>query len=114
MDFDNNRSTFDKNYTAGRGQESAFAAKPGEGMGHDDAALIFQRYCSMSELEPFPHTHPSPTRPSKRLATQRRPAYHRANRAFARGGSMLGWFRALMPKEGHFFQLFNRHAQVTL
>src|SRR5262245_17567848 len=27
---------------------------------------------------------------------------------------MLGWFRALMPKEEHFFDLFNRHAQVTL
>src|SRR5262245_22209087 len=27
---------------------------------------------------------------------------------------MLGWFRALMPKEEHFFDLFNRHAGVTL
>jgi uncharacterized protein len=27
---------------------------------------------------------------------------------------MLGWFRALMPKEEHFFELFTRHAQVTL
>src|ERR1700691_2760656 len=27
---------------------------------------------------------------------------------------MLGWFRALMPKEEPFFELFNRHAQVTL
>jgi predicted phosphate transport protein (TIGR00153 family) len=27
---------------------------------------------------------------------------------------MLGWFRALMPKEGRFFELFARHAQVTL
>jgi predicted phosphate transport protein (TIGR00153 family) len=27
---------------------------------------------------------------------------------------MLGWFRALMPKEERFFELFNRHAQVTL
>jgi predicted phosphate transport protein (TIGR00153 family) len=27
---------------------------------------------------------------------------------------MLGWFRALMPKEGRFFELFIRHAQVTL
>jgi predicted phosphate transport protein (TIGR00153 family) len=27
---------------------------------------------------------------------------------------MLGWFRALMPKEERFFDLFNRHAQVTL
>jgi predicted phosphate transport protein (TIGR00153 family) len=27
---------------------------------------------------------------------------------------MLGWFRALMPKEGRFFELFTRHAQVTL
>ena len=27
---------------------------------------------------------------------------------------MLGWFRALMPKEGRFFDLFTRHAQVTL
>jgi uncharacterized protein Yka (UPF0111/DUF47 family) len=27
---------------------------------------------------------------------------------------MLGWFRALMPKEERFFQLFIRHAQVTV
>jgi predicted phosphate transport protein (TIGR00153 family) len=27
---------------------------------------------------------------------------------------MLGWFRALMPREGRFFELFNRHAQVTV
>ena len=27
---------------------------------------------------------------------------------------MLGWFRALMPKEHRFFALFTRHAQVTL
>jgi predicted phosphate transport protein (TIGR00153 family) len=27
---------------------------------------------------------------------------------------MLGWFRALMPKEERFFDLFARHAQVTL
>jgi uncharacterized protein len=27
---------------------------------------------------------------------------------------MLGWFRALMPKEERFFELFVRHAQVTL
>jgi len=27
---------------------------------------------------------------------------------------MLGWFRALMPKEERFFDLFSRHAQVTL
>jgi uncharacterized protein Yka (UPF0111/DUF47 family) len=27
---------------------------------------------------------------------------------------MLGWFRALMPKEKRFFELFARHAQVTL
>ena len=27
---------------------------------------------------------------------------------------MLGWFRALMPKEERFFELFDRHAQVTL
>jgi predicted phosphate transport protein (TIGR00153 family) len=27
---------------------------------------------------------------------------------------MLGWFRALMPKEERFFDLFTRHAQVTL
>jgi uncharacterized protein len=27
---------------------------------------------------------------------------------------MLGWFRALMPREEHFFDLFSRHAQVTL
>jgi uncharacterized protein len=27
---------------------------------------------------------------------------------------MLGWFRALMPKEERFFALFTRHAQVTL
>jgi uncharacterized protein len=28
--------------------------------------------------------------------------------------AMLGWFRALMPKEERFFDLFTRHAQVTL
>jgi predicted phosphate transport protein (TIGR00153 family) len=27
---------------------------------------------------------------------------------------MLGWFRALMPKEERFFEQFTRHAQVTL
>jgi predicted phosphate transport protein (TIGR00153 family) len=27
---------------------------------------------------------------------------------------MLGWFRALMPTEGRFFDLFIRHSQVTL
>ena len=27
---------------------------------------------------------------------------------------MLGWFRALMPKEEAFFELFTRHARVTL
>src|ERR1700719_1768920 len=27
---------------------------------------------------------------------------------------MLGWFRALMPKEERFFELFTHHAQVTL
>ena len=27
---------------------------------------------------------------------------------------MLGWFRALMPREERFFALFARHAQVTL
>ncbi len=27
---------------------------------------------------------------------------------------MLGWFRALMPQEERFFDLFTRHAQVTL
>jgi uncharacterized protein Yka (UPF0111/DUF47 family) len=27
---------------------------------------------------------------------------------------MLGWFRALMPREGRFFELFIRHADVTL
>src|SRR6516162_9068176 len=27
---------------------------------------------------------------------------------------MLGWFRALMPKEERFFDLFTHHAQVTL
>src|SRR2546423_14168889 len=27
---------------------------------------------------------------------------------------MLGWFRALMPREERFFDLFSRHAQVTL
>jgi predicted phosphate transport protein (TIGR00153 family) len=27
---------------------------------------------------------------------------------------MLGWFRALMPREERFFELFTRHAQVTL
>ena len=27
---------------------------------------------------------------------------------------MLGWFRALMPREERFFELFERHAQVTL
>ena len=26
---------------------------------------------------------------------------------------MLGWFRALMPKEERFFDLFTRHAQIT-
>jgi predicted phosphate transport protein (TIGR00153 family) len=28
--------------------------------------------------------------------------------------AMLGWFRALMPKEERFFDLFSRHAHVTL
>jgi uncharacterized protein len=27
---------------------------------------------------------------------------------------MLGWFRALMPKEERFFELFTRHAQITV
>jgi uncharacterized protein len=27
---------------------------------------------------------------------------------------MLGWFKALMPKEGRFFQLFERHATITV
>jgi len=27
---------------------------------------------------------------------------------------MLGWFRALMPREERFFELFTQHAQVTL
>ena len=27
---------------------------------------------------------------------------------------MLGWFRALMPREERFFELFTRHARVTL
>lgn len=27
---------------------------------------------------------------------------------------MLGWFRALMPREERFFELFTRHAQVTV
>src|SRR3954471_1043937 len=27
---------------------------------------------------------------------------------------MLGWFRALMPREERFFELFIRHAQVTV
>jgi uncharacterized protein len=27
---------------------------------------------------------------------------------------MLGWFRALMPKEERFFDLFTRHAEITL
>ena len=27
---------------------------------------------------------------------------------------MLGWFQALMPREERFFELFARHAQVTL
>src|SRR5215470_16584673 len=27
---------------------------------------------------------------------------------------MLGWFRALMPKEERFFELFARHAEATL
>jgi uncharacterized protein len=27
---------------------------------------------------------------------------------------MLGWFRPLMPREERFFELFTRHAQVTL
>ncbi len=27
---------------------------------------------------------------------------------------MLGWFRALMPRERRFFELFTRHAQVTV
>src|SRR5213080_774108 len=30
------------------------------------------------------------------------------------GGVMLGWFRALMPREERFFELFTRHARVTL
>jgi predicted phosphate transport protein (TIGR00153 family) len=29
------------------------------------------------------------------------------------GGVMLGWFRALMPREERFFELFTRHARVT-
>ena len=27
---------------------------------------------------------------------------------------MLGWFQAIMPKEGQFFVLFNRHAQTLV
>ena len=27
---------------------------------------------------------------------------------------MLGWFRALMPKQERFFEYFVQHAQVTL
>jgi uncharacterized protein len=27
---------------------------------------------------------------------------------------MLGWFKALMPKEGHFFELFDKHATVVV
>jgi len=27
---------------------------------------------------------------------------------------MLGWFRSLMPKEERFFELFDRHAEITL
>jgi predicted phosphate transport protein (TIGR00153 family) len=30
------------------------------------------------------------------------------------GEVMLGWFRALMPREERFFELFTRHARVTL
>ena len=32
---------------------------------------------------------------------------------FCEAGSMLGWFRALMPREERFFDLFSRHAEVT-
>src|SRR5260370_1977259 len=31
-----------------------------------------------------------------------------------RGALMVGWFGALMPREERFFELFARHAQVTL
>jgi uncharacterized protein len=44
-------------------------------------------------------------------------ALERINRADLReecGAFMLGWFRALMPKEERFFDLFTRHARVTL
>jgi uncharacterized protein Yka (UPF0111/DUF47 family) len=27
---------------------------------------------------------------------------------------MLGWFQALMPKEGRFFQLFEKHATIVV
>ena len=27
---------------------------------------------------------------------------------------MLGWFKALMPKEGRFFELFDKHATVVV
>jgi uncharacterized protein Yka (UPF0111/DUF47 family) len=27
---------------------------------------------------------------------------------------MLGWFQALMPKEGRFFQLFEKHATTVV
>jgi hypothetical protein len=30
------------------------------------------------------------------------------------GAAMLGWFQALMPKEEIFFDLFERHAAITL
>jgi predicted phosphate transport protein (TIGR00153 family) len=30
------------------------------------------------------------------------------------GGSMLGWFQALMPKEEKFFDLFEKHAQTLV
>jgi uncharacterized protein Yka (UPF0111/DUF47 family) len=27
---------------------------------------------------------------------------------------MLGWFRALMPREEHFFDLFEKHARIVV
>jgi uncharacterized protein len=35
-------------------------------------------------------------------------------RTFFERGIMLGWFRALMPKEERFFDLFTHHARITL
>src|ERR1700726_376696 len=39
---------------------------------------------------------------------------HCGRRLRAMGEVMLGWFRALMPREERFFELFTRHARVTL